>query len=484
MNPMRRTLAILPALIAALFLVFGPALDAHANMLLGKKMTLRDENKLGREFDELIRTQMSMVGDTYITKYIEKIVNRVVTGKRPMPYRIKSAVIANPLLNAFAIPGGYIYVFTGLIQAVDNESQLAGVIAHELAHVSQRHVVTRMEKQKKVGLLSAAGTLAGVLLGVAAGGGDAAKAGTALAMGASGAGTAAMLHYSQQDEREADHVGLNSMVKAGYNPEGMPETFEIMRKNKWFTSGSSSNMPSYLSTHPGLNERITYLNDRIKRMPKAFTERKDDNHTLKRVQMLVRSKMSPAKTALAYYDNIPESQRTPLDYVGRGNALSRLKQYDTAWESFETALSLDGEDPIIVREAGIFSYKVGDLNRAFRLLQKAVIKNPDDALGLFYLARAQGDAKQYKQAEATMRRVDELVPEDWEVHYHLGRILGESGDHFSGSLHLGYSWAYAGDLKKARIHYQQASKLAETETQQEQLKGLEDIIGERAKMKK
>jgi len=294
MDFMRRTLASFPALFATLFLIFGPAFDARANMLLGEKMTLRDENKMGREFDELIRTQMSMVGDSYITKYVEKMVARVVTGKRPMPYRVKSAVIANPLLNAFAIPGGYIYVFTGLIQAVETESQLAGVIAHELAHVSQRHVVSRLEKQKKVGLLSAAGTLAGVLLGVAAGG-DAAKAGTAIAMGASGAATAAMLHYSQEDEREADHVGLNSMVKAGYNPVGMPETFEIMKKNRWFDSGTT--MPSYLSTHPGLNERITYLNDRIKRMPLAFTERKDNNDKLHRIQMLVRSNMSPAKTA-------------------------------------------------------------------------------------------------------------------------------------------------------------------------------------------
>jgi len=117
-------------------------------------------------------------------------------------------------------------------------------------------------------------------------------------------------------------------------------------------------------------------------------------------------------------------------------------------------------------------------------LQKTAIKQKDDALALFYLARAQGDAKQYKQAEATMRRVDELVPEDWEVHYYLGRILGESGDHFGGSLHLGYSWAYAMDLKKAHIHYRQASKLAETEAQKEQLKGLEDLINARAEMKK
>ena len=215
---MKRLLTILPAFLAAMLLVICPALTAQAD-LLGDKLTLRDENKMGREFDQTIRSQMSMVGDTYITDYVAEVVARVVTGKRPMPFKVTSAVIANPLLNAFAIPGGFIYIFTGLIQSVETESQLAGVIAHELAHVSQRHVVSRIEKQKKVTMLSTAGMLAGLLLGVATGGSDGAKAGQALMMGSMGAGTAAMLHYSQEDEREADHVGPQLHGPGGLQPD-------------------------------------------------------------------------------------------------------------------------------------------------------------------------------------------------------------------------------------------------------------------------
>ena len=286
---------------ATLTLVFMPVMTAHGSFLPGNKITIRQENEMGRNFDHLIRSQMAMVGDTYITDYVAEIVARIVQGKRPMPFRIKSAVVANPILNAFAIPGGYIYIFTGLIQAVNTESELAAVIAHELGHVSQRHVASRIEKQKMISLLATAGTLAGLFLGIAVGGDSAAKAGTALMMGSSGLATAAMLQYSQEDEREADHIGLNSMVKAGYNPTGMPNTFEVMMKNRWFDSGSQ--MPTYLSTHPGLSERITYLNDRITRMPPVFLERKDDNTRLVKIQVLVRSHMSPPKTALAYWNN-------------------------------------------------------------------------------------------------------------------------------------------------------------------------------------
>lgn len=478
---MRTPLGIFPAILAALMLVLAPAATARAD-LFGDKMTLRDENKMGHDFDQIIRARQNMVGDTYITKYVAEVVARVVTGKRPMPFHVKSAVIANPLINAFAIPGGYIYIFTGLIQSVTTESQLAGVIAHELAHVSQRHVVSRIEKQKKVTLLSTAGMLAGVLLGVAAGGGNAAQAGQALMFGSQGAATAAMLHYSQEDEREADHVGLNSLVKAGYNPEGMPQTFEIMLKNKWYDN--SSNMPSYLSTHPGTEDRITYLNDRIARMPKAFLERKDDNTRLNRVQVLIRSRMSPASTALAYWDDKKQSEYTPMDWVGRGITLERLKRIDEAQTAFEKALSLAKNDPLVVREAGIFYFKIGQPDRAVGLLQKAAIMDTGDAMALFYLARLQAEAKQYAEAAKNMRKVNELVPEDWEVHHHLGMILGESGDTFGGNLHLAYAGVYSMRLDKARDHMQRAREVAQTQEQKDQLKELDDIIKARAEIGK
>jgi len=460
-------------------LVLTPATMAHAGILPEKQVTIRDENEMGRKFDKLIRLQMPMVGDTLITDYIEGLVQRIVAAKRPMPFHVKSAVIANSALNAFATPGGFIYVFTGLIQAVESESQLAGVIAHELGHVSQRHMASRIEKQGKVGMLTIAGVLAGAFLGIAGGSGSG-KAAQAIILGSQGMGTAAMLQYSQEDENEADHVGMNSLVKAGFNPEGMPQTFELMLKNRWFTS-SSSEMPAYLSTHPGLAERIDYLNGRIKRMPESFLDRKDDNTTLVKVQALVRSKMSPETTALAYYQNIAPSKYTALDYMALGNVQARLKNMDQAAVAFSKALAMEHQDPLIAREAGIFYFKADRKAEAFRYLQLAVIKNKHDALALFYLARMQAEADQYDRAASNMRKVLELVPEDPEVHHHLGMILGESGDAFSGNLHLAYAAIYSGDIAKGRYHAKQAKTEAKTDAQEQQLKDLESVINERTK---
>ena len=472
-----RFLTLLPALLAALTLILAPAGVARAGIMGPDKLTIRDENKLGAQFDQIIRSQMPMVGDTYITSYVDKLVQNVVMAKRPMPFHVKSAVVANPILNAFAIPGGYIYVFTGLIQEVTSESQLVGVIAHELAHVSQRHVAQRIEKQKKIGMLSMVGTVAGIFLGVAGGKGSA-KMGQALAMSSQGMATAAMLTYSQQDEQEADHVGMNSLVGAGYNPMGMPETFEIMMKNRWFDSGSQ--MPSYLSTHPGLADRIIYLKDRIKRMPATFTERKDDNTTLHKVQCLIRAKMSSATTAKAYWDSKPESEYTAMDYVGKGIVMERLKDRSEATACFDKALKMDGEDPLVCREVGIFYVETGKQNEAFKFLQKALIKNRHDALGLFYLAKLQAQIKDYTRAAANMRTVMAMVPEDSEVHQSLGMILGESGDTFGGNLQLAYAALYSNDTRRANYYREQAATAATTDAQQKELQALDQAIKLRA----
>ncbi|WP_243545354.1 M48 family metallopeptidase [Pseudodesulfovibrio tunisiensis] len=465
---MKRTLTAVLLALCIFPLITG---GAFAQGIFGpSKLTIRDENRLGKDFDSVIRSQMGIVEDPVITDYVRGVVDRIVRAKAPMPFTIRSAVVAHPAMNAFAIPGGYIYIFTGLIQNVENESQLAAVIAHELGHVSQRHMAKRVEQASTVSKIALVGSLAGLLLGMSGSG----ESGSALMMGSMGAAQAAMLKYSQDDENEADHVGLNALVKAGYNPEGMPRTFEIMQKNRWFDTRSQ--MPSYLSTHPGLAERTQYLKDRISRMPETFTDRRDDTTRLKRVQMLCRAKMSDPAQALAYWDTKSPAEFSALDWTGKAIVLDRLKRKEDARKAFETALALDDDDPLILREAGAFFFKLGDNNRAFVLLQKALIKNPKDLMAVFFLARLQAEAGDFPRAISNMNKVLTKVPKDWEVHFYLGRFYGESGDMFHGHLHTAYSALYQRNPKKARYHYQQAEHEAKSEVQKQELKKLDELL--------
>ena len=133
-------------------------------------ISVKDEIEMGKQFDNTIRTQMAFVDDPEIVAYVKGVVDRVSTTLPPQPWQIKSSVVAHGAMNAFAIPGGYIYIFTGLILGVENEDELAAVIGHELAHVTERHIAKRIQQMKAISIAPMAGMVAGALLGSGGGG--------------------------------------------------------------------------------------------------------------------------------------------------------------------------------------------------------------------------------------------------------------------------------------------------------------------------
>jgi len=473
MNTRTRSLPLAASLLAALILVLAPA---RAWALFGS-ITVADEIEMGRKFDNAVRAQMPFVDDPEVVAYVKTVVDRVATALPPQPWTIRSAVVANGSMNAFAVPGGYIYIFTGLILNVDNEDELAAVIAHELAHVTERHVAKRMDQMRFVSIASIAGVIAGALIGSKGGGQTTNAIGQAVATGAMAGAQSAFLMYTRENERDADQVGITYLLNSGYNPEAMPQTFELMNKRRWFMTGDT--VPTYLSTHPGLDERIGYLRDRIRRMPAEVVAREYKLKGFQRIQTLVRARMSGADTALAYYNSKPKAEMLCLDYAGKGIALERLKRVSQAEHEFETALACGENDPLVLREAGIFYFNKGDFAKAGPYLQKAGIMNPRDAMSLFFTARLMAERKDFKSAISTMERVVREVPEDSEVRYHLGRIFGESGNLFDAHLNLTYAALYGRDKKNTNFHLDRTKALAATEDQKKRLAVLQKAIGER-----
>jgi predicted Zn-dependent protease len=459
--------------IGILSLVVCLLLPAQAQALFGS-ITVADEIEMGKKFDETIRKRVGFVDDPEVVNYVNSVVARVAAVLPPQPYPIKSAVVANNSMNAFAIPGGHIYIFTGLILGVENEAELAAVISHELGHVTQHHVARRMEQMKYINVASFAGVIAGVLLGASTGGTSGASLGQALSMGSMAGAQSSFLMYTREIENEADNVGLTYLVKAGYNPNAMPNTFEIMNKQHWFMSGDD--IPSYLQTHPGLTERIDYLRERIKRMPADIVNRPYPHDNFLRIQTIIRARMSSAETALAYYDSKPKAKRTCLDITGRGIALDRLKRQQQASQAFSEALACGPDDPLVLREAGMFYFNQGDMNKAAPLLQKAAFLNPRDAMSMFFTARIMAERKDFQGAISLMTRVMKMVPEDAEVRFHLGRILGENGDLFGAHIQLSYSFYYGHDNKKAQFHLDKAKSLAVSPAQKQELEALQHIM--------
>ena len=430
------------------------------------KFGIKDEQELGRQFDVLVRSRLPLVEDPEVKLYVKSVVDRLAAALPPQPFPFTTNVLLNNSVNAFAVPGGYVFVHTGLIMEMEHESELAGVLAHELAHVTQRHVATRIERAQVTSLLSLAGALAGAFLGGGSGKG-------AMMAGSMAAGQSAMLNYSRVDENEADEMGLQYLIAAGYNPRGLMGSFEKIRKKQW---DSGISVPTYLSTHPEVGSRVNEINARIRGLPAQIRNRPEQDERFKRVQTLIWARYGDPGVAERRFAKAGPGDCLAL--MGQGILAARRNRIQEADAAFDKATACAPKDPLIWREAGSYHYNKGD-NRAEALLSKALSLDSGDAMAQYYYARLLNDRGDKAGAHVYFEKLLRYVPEDSEIHYHYGRSLGESGNTFGAYLHLAYSALYQNDRRKTESWIKQARAAARSPKDKEQLKRFDTIYGER-----
>ncbi|QAZ66998.1 M48 family metallopeptidase [Solidesulfovibrio carbinolicus] len=436
---------------------------------------LKDERELGEKFNIMIRSRMPLIEDTEINDYVTGLVDRLTRAMPPQPFPFTVGIINNNAVNAFAGPAGYVFVFTGLILQMEHESEVAGVLAHELAHVSQRHIAKRVGEMKLLSLGQLVGVLAGVVLGSTTGNQD---LGSLVAVGSQAATAHAYLKYSRDDEREADQVGMNYLVAAGYPPGGLVEAFETMKRMRWMQGGGV--IPTYLSTHPGLEERMGYLKDRVKMLPKDVQDRKNNDAAFKRAQMLVRARYTDAKNAVAYFRKLGDKM-TCLDKLGLAIALSRsLEDVGQARAAFDEAVACAPNDPLVLRETGRYYLKVRDFARAKSLLEAALRQNPTDIDANFEYGRMLAQEGKPAQAVAYLEKVRQRVPENAEIRSIYGQILGQSGDLFHAYLQLTYAAVYDNNPPQVKFQLGKAKAAAKTDADRRELAKLEETIKKRS----
>ena len=445
-----------------------PCVSVRAEASLFGSFGVKDEVELGRKFEVLVRSRLPLVEDPEIKLYVQSIVNRLSTVIPPQPFPFQAHVMLHHSLNAFAVPGGNVFVHTGLITALEHESELAGVLAHELAHVTQRHVASRIERSQMITIGSLLGALAGAFLG---GGG---QAGSALSTASMAAGQSAMLDYSRSDETESDQMGFQYVLKAGYRLQGMASAFRKLQRKQW---SSGIDIPEYVSSHPDLGRRVAEVSARIEAQPDSVRNRKDDDARFRRVQALVLARYEDATVAERRFAAMP--QDNALTLMGKGIVASRRNRVQEADKTFEQAIKLAPKDALIWREAGRFYYTVGD-KRARQALETALKLDSRDVMAQFFYARTLDGSGDKLAAHRYYQEVLRTVPEDIEVHQVYGRSLGEAGKTFEGYVHLTYSAVYENDTRKVRRWLKQARGTAVSPMDQEMLKRLETVIAERS----
>ena len=432
------------ALLVLLLFLAAQLVAVPAQAFFFGGVTIKDEKEMGHKFDVMVRSNMGVVEDPEVSLYVNQIVDRLVKTLPPQPFNFKAAVILHNALNAFAVPGGYVYVFTGLIMNLEKEEDLAGVLAHELAHVTQHHVASRLERAQFVTLGSLLLAIAGVAVGGSSGG--------AIAVGALGAGQSAMLNYSRIDETEADQIGLQYLVAAGYPPQGMVDGFKVLRQKSWM---SGTNVPTYLSTHPAIGDRINGLQARIQGMGKSVQGRTQDNKRFTRVKTLLWARYGDEQAAQQRF-----SGKDGLSCMGRGIVLARINRVNEANKAFDEALAASPNDPLVLREAGAFHYRKGDMSRADGLLRQAMRLDPRDYMASFFYARMLDETGRQAQAAQYYKEVLRYVPEDAEVHEAYARSLGKTVDSAGAYIHMAYSALYSNNKKQAERYFNQAKALS------------------------
>ena len=241
------TFAGLPALAAS-----EPYYQPH---YCNNAFTYQKEIAEGKKAAQQVYKQMKVLPDSSpITQYVRSVGERLVAYAPGYKWPYNFHVVQDKSINAFALPGGPVFVNTGLIAAAQNESELAGVMAHEISHVVQRHATCNMTKQAKRNVgWGLAGMLAGVL--VPGAGGVLAQQGVGMAQNLS------YLQMSRTDEKEADLLGTEILWAAGYNPRGLVQMFQIIEKQ------SGSGGAQFLSDHPNPGNRVEYVDKEIQALP-------------------------------------------------------------------------------------------------------------------------------------------------------------------------------------------------------------------------
>lgn len=426
-------------ILCAVFLTIGLA---HASF------TIDDERKLGKEFYEKLEKSHVLIHDQKIHAYINKLGNTVLAQSEKAPFDFRFFVIKDSAINAFATPGGYVYVNSGLITLVENESELASVLAHEIAHVNARHIASIIEKSQKVGIATLAAILAGAFLG---GGGQLTAAATSLSIATA---TALNLKYSREHEEEADRLGMYYFVSAGYDGRAMIDFLKIMRRYEYY----SSTIPSYFLTHPGTDERIAYIDALLQT---TYIRRGAESiiGNLKRIQTTLMFGEKNLNYSLKHFEI--ELQKNPNDVdalYGIAVIQEKLGRYPESLDNFRRVLTLSPNDADVTRDLGIVYFKLGRTSEAISCLQRATAMNENDPDALLYLGRSYEQLGDYVTALNIYKKLEYKNIDEVDVYYSIAIAYGKTNNPGASHYNFGIYFKKKNKKDSALFHFKEALK--------------------------
>ncbi len=362
------------------FLGFGvPAMTRHAladdlpklGDTASSIISSDQEYRIGRAWLRQLRSQAPIIQDPMIHDYLYELVYRLASNSDLQNPELEMVVIQSPDINAFAVPGGVLGLNGGLLLTARNEDELAGVIAHELAHLSQRHFARGLERSQNTSWASLAALLASIAIAATAGG----DAGIAALATTQAASIESQLRFSRANEQEADRVGMQTLARSGMNPGAMADFFEALQRSMRYYGTLP---PEFLLTHPVTESRITDARLRAAQLPA-----KPNTDSLEFTLMKVRTQVLFAQDTNATILDLKAQQKSSeklLEAVEYGLACAYLKanQLDLALDSINRLNEYRPERITYIATKGEILNQMGQYQEAVATLSNGLKFNPEN----------------------------------------------------------------------------------------------------------
>ncbi|MCY1402328.1 Beta-barrel assembly-enhancing protease [compost metagenome] len=416
MNLLRPTLLTLACFLASPVMADDlPSLGDSSSSIVSPEQ----EHQLGRAWLSLLRGQVPQLDDPQLKDYVESSVYRLAETSQLQDRRLEFVLLNSPQLNAFAAPGGIIGVNGGLFLYAPTEAEYASVLAHELAHLSQRHFARGVEAQQRMQVPVMAAMLAGIVA-AAAGAGD---AGMAAIMSTQAAAIQEQRRFSRQNEQEADRIGLLNLEKAGYDPRAMPRMFErLMRQYRY-----DAKPPEFLLTHPVTENRIADTRNRAEQLPPGGVEN-SLRYQLMRARVQLMFEETPGIAAKRFRAMLDEDPK--LDAARYGLAIAQIK-------GGQLNQARDNLAPLLAKAPNEIVYNLGQVDlditanrlaeaqqRVERLLSQYPSNYPLKQMRSDLLLKQ----NRPKEAEKVLDGLLKSRPNDPDVWYQVAEVRGLAGN--------------------------------------------------------
>lgn len=420
-------------------------------------VSLQQEHQLGRTWLRQLRAQAPTIDTPLMTSYLENLVYRLIPHSDVKQSELEFVIVDSGDLNAFAVPGGIIGINYGLMLHARDEDELSAVLAHELAHLSQRHFARQIEQAQKQEPVALATLLASILL-IATNNPDAGFAGL---MTTQAAGIQNQLAYSREWEREADRLGMQTLVTAGFDPGAMPSMFEQMLKANRF----GGNPPEFLLTHPLTESRIADAADRAQQYP-AKPRLTGFEFSILKNTAISRYQLTSANREQYFQERLDKATTNSEAAATSAYSLAEIAIEKDQWSQASALLARIAEPwashAAVIDLGSRIDQHNGDNNKALQRISDALAYQPSSLLLRTRKAELLALNKRFPEAISVLKNLTSERKTDPLLWQQLGRIAAAGGQpliaYRANGEYLFFSGRHAQALRQMDLALEAARK--------------------------